>query len=223
MNFDFMYMIGLIPDLLAYLPIVLFMAVVGFVFANLLGLAFAWIIMGKVKLLYPPTLIFISFLRGIPSLVLLFIIYFGIPQVFPVFNTMTALTAAIVALSIRNAAFLSEVFRAAIDAIDKGQQEAALSMGMTKFQGLYRIVLPQAAKVAIPSAGNFFIDMIKETSLAFTIGITEIMGKSKLISAVSYRFFEAFLAAGLIYWALTIVFSFLQSKLEGIVDRPYRK
>ena len=222
MNFDIAYMFGLIPVLLKYFPIVLYIAVMAFILAIIIGLLFTSIIRNKVKVLYPILLFVISYFRGIPSLIQIFIFYFGIPQLIPAMSSMSALTAVIIALCLKNAAYLSEVFRSAFVAVDKGQSEAALSVGMTRWQTLSRIVLPQATRIAIPPTGNYFIMIFKETSLAFTIGITDMLAKAKLEAAVSYKFLEAFLAVGLIYWVVTVLFSYIQSKVEWRIEKPYR-
>lgn len=222
MNFDFAYMIELIPVLLKYLPIVLYITIFSFIFSVLIGLVFATIIKNKVKGIYQILLVLISYFRGTPSIVQIFIFYFGAPQLFPSMSAMDAVTAVIIALSLKNAAFLSEVFRSSFTAVDKGQAEAALSLGMTRWQTFSRIVLPQAVRIAIPPTGNYFILIFKETSLAFTIGVTDMLAQAKLESAVTYKFLEAFLAVGLIYWAVTVIFTYVQSKLEAVVEKPYR-
>lgn len=222
MNFDFQYMLELIPSLLSYLPIVLYISIFAFIFAVLVGLLFTFIIKNKVKVIYPILLVLISYFRGTPSLIQIFIFYFGIPQLIPAMSAMSAVTAVIIALSIRNAAYLSEVFRSAFAAVEKGQAEAALSVGMTKWQTFIKIVLPQAVRIAIPPTGNYFIMIFKDTSLAFTIGVTDMLAQAKLEAAVTYKFLEAFLAVGLIYWVITAIFSFIQSKIEWRVEKPYR-
>jgi len=222
MNFDFSYMVELIPSILKYLPIVLYMTVFSFILAIVIGVLFAIIIKNKVKVLYPVSLMLISYFRGVPSLIQIFIFYFGLPQLFPSMSAMDAVTAVILALSVRNAAYLSEVFRSAFTAVDKGQTEAAISVSMTRWQTFTRVVLPQATRIAIPPTGNYFIILFKETSLAFTIGVTDMLAHAKLEAAATYKFLEAFLAVGLIYWAATIIFTYIQSKVEWQVEKPYR-
>lgn len=222
MNFDVKYMLGLFPSLLEYLPLVLYITLLAFLFAILLGMVFTWIISNKTKIIYPILLVIISYFRGTPSLIQIFVFYFGMPQLFPSMNSMDAVTAVIIALSLRNAAYLSEVFRSALASVDKGQAEAALSVGMTRLQAIRRIVLPQAARTAIPPTGNYFIMIFKETSLAFTIGVTDMLGQAKLEAAVTYKFLEAFLAVGFIYWVVTAIFSSIQSRIEWRMEKPYR-
>ncbi|MDN4492827.1 amino acid ABC transporter permease [Ureibacillus aquaedulcis] len=223
MNFDLGYMIEIFPRIIEYLPIVLYMGTLSFILAVVIGLVFAVIINFKVPVLYQILLIIISYFRGVPTLIQIFIFYFGLPQLFPSLSSLEAITAVIFALSVKNAAYLSEVFRSAFLAVDKGQFEACDAVNMTKWQGLRTVILPQVLRVAIPSSGNYYIMMIKETSLAFTIGVVDMLARAKLESAVTYKFLEAYLTVGLIYWAITVILSFLQSKLENYVERPYRK
>jgi putative amino-acid transport system permease protein len=149
------------------------------------------------------------------------LLYFGLPQVIPIFKNVTAYSAAIIGLSLNSAAYMSETIRASIVSVDKGQMEASLSVGMTHWQGMKRIVLPQAARVAIPSLANNFIDLIKGSSLAFTIGVAEIMAKSQMNASATYRFFESYLAVAIIYWITISFFSYLQKLLERKLSRAY--
>lgn len=223
MNFDLGYMMEIFPRIIEYLPIVLYMGTLSFILAVIIGLIFAVIINVKVPVLYQILIIIISYFRGVPTLIQIFIFYFGLPQLFPSLSSFDAITAVIFALSVKNAAYLSEVFRSAFLAVDKGQFEACDAVNMTKWQGLRTVILPQVLRVAIPSSGNYYIMMIKETSLAFTIGVVDMLARAKLESAVTYKFLEAYLTVGLIYWAITVILSFLQSKVENYVERPYRK
>jgi len=223
MKFDFEYMISLFPEIIKFLPIVLYIGTLSFLLAIVIGFVFAIIIKNKVKIIYPILKVIISYSRGVPTLIQIFILYFGAPQIFPSFSSMNAITAVIIALSLRNAAYLSEVFRSAFLAVDKEQYEACLSVNMTKWQALRTVILPQVVRISIPPAGNYYIMIIKDTSLAFTIGVIDMMARAKLEAAVTYKFLEAYLMVGLIYWMISIVLSFLQSKLEYAVEKPYRK
>lgn len=137
--------------------------------------------------------VYISFFRSVPTLVTLFIFYVGIPQIFPEFTFIDAITATIVALSFKNAAYLAEEFRGALNAVDSGQMEACLSVGMTKWQGFRRVILPQAMRIAVPSLGNYLIMLVKESSLAFTVGVTDIFAQTKILASNSFRFWRAIL------------------------------
>lgn len=115
-------------------------------------------------------------------------LYYGLPQVFPLLVGLDAFSAAVIGLTLHFAAYMAESIRAAIIGIDRSQMEASLSVGMTTSQAMRRIILPQATRVALPSLMNYFIDMIKSTSLAFTLGVAEIMAKAQMEASSSFRF-----------------------------------
>ena len=222
MNFDPSYILVAMAGAMKYIPIALLMAVVAMVIAVVVGLVLAFLRNSSNRGLRGLASVYISFFRSIPMLVQLFLTYYGLPQLFPFFTKMDAVTAAIIGLGIKQAAFLAEIFRAALLSVDKGQMEACLTGGMTKAQAYWRIILPQAARNALPGTGNVFISLLKETSLAFTLGVVEIFAEAKMQAAESFRFFEAYLAVALIYWAMIIVYTYLQQLLEKYLERPYR-
>ncbi|EMR07162.1 putative amino-acid permease protein yxeN [Bhargavaea cecembensis DSE10] len=222
MNFDLGYMIEIIPELLKYLPMTLYLAIVSMIIAVIIGVILALILVNKTPVLLQIAKVYISFFRGTPALVQLLLIYFGLPQLFPGLNAMSAATAAIIAFSLNTSAYLAEIFRAGLQSVDKGQAEAAVSVGMTYAQAMRGIVIPQAVRNAIPATGNIFIGLIKNSSLAFTIGVTELLSQGKLLATANLRFFEAYLAVGLIYWALTILYNWLQQWYEHRIGKPYR-
>ena len=164
---------------------------------------------------------YISFFRGTPLLVQLFMLYYGLPQLIPELKQMTAFQAATLGLGLHFAAYKSEIIRAAITGIDKTQMEAALSVGMTRLQAMRRIVLPQAARIAVPSLMNSFIDLLKSTSLAFTLGVAEIMATAQLEAASSFRFMESYLLLALVYWVLVIICTELQKIAEKRLGEAY--
>lgn len=221
MNFDPIYFFETFPKLMPYLPITLMLAIVSLILSIIGGLIIALILRAKIPVLKEIAIVYISFFRSIPSLVQLLLIYYGLPQLIPGMRVIDALTAAIIGLSIKNAAYLAEIFRAAITSVDKGQFEAAHSIGLSKTQTYIKIVLPQATRNAIPASGNIFIGLIKETSLVFTLGVTEIFAKSKLLSSASYKYLETFLAVAIVYWLITIIYTYLQSLLEKKLNKPY--
>jgi putative S-methylcysteine transport system permease protein len=221
LKLDFGYLVEIIPELLTFIPLTLFLAVISMIFSVIGGLVLALIIRSNIPVLKQLATIYISFFRAIPTLVQLFLIYYGLPQIFPALTAMTAITAAILGLSLKQSAFLAEIFRAAINSVDKGQVEACLSVGMTKAQAFRRIVLPQATRNAIPASSNVFIGLIKETSLAFTLGVVELFAQGKIIAASSLNFFETYLALALLYWMMIIVFTFIQQAIEKRMEKPY--
>ncbi|WP_341302985.1 amino acid ABC transporter permease [Lysinibacillus sp. FSL H8-0500] len=222
MNLDFSYMIEVLPAILKYIPITLFMAIIAMIIAVAIGLALALVYKTNFKILIYAANVYISFFRAIPMLVQLFLIYYGLPQLFPVFTKLDAVTAAIIGLGFKQAAFLAEIFRAAFASVEKGQLEACLAGGMTKFQAYRRIILPQALRNALPGTGNTFISLIKETSLAFTLGVVEIFAEAKMQASNSFRYFEAYLTVALVYWAIIVVYTYVQKLIEKYLDRPYK-
>ncbi|MCS7464587.1 amino acid ABC transporter permease [Paenibacillus doosanensis] len=221
MNFDLQAMLSAFPILIKYIPITILMAVVSMIFAIVIGYVIAILTKNKTPVIYQLASLYSSFFRGTPTLVQLFLIYYGLPQLFPSFSALDSLTAAIIGLSLKNSAYLAEIFRAALASVEKGQMEACLSVGMTRAQAFRRIILPQATRNAIPATGNQFIALVKETSLAFTLGVAELFAEGKMIATASLKFFETYSAIAIVYWVLTIIYSLLQELLERKINKPY--
>jgi len=204
-----------IPDLLKYLPTTLFLTAIALVIGLLIGLLIAVIRINKIPVLSQISAAFVSVMRGTPIIVQLYITYFGIPIALKYFNyyhgtdydinAIPGIVFAMVALGLNQAAFDSETIRSAILSVDKGQIEAAKSMGMTGLQVLRRITLPQATSVALLPLGNSLIALIKGTSLAFTCSVVEITAAAKITAGKSYRYFEAYCSIAIIYWLITFI------------------
>ncbi|MFG3452930.1 cystine ABC transporter permease [Stutzerimonas stutzeri] len=160
--------------------------------------------------------VYVSFFRGTPLLVQLFVIYYGLPQLG---IQLDPLPAALIGFSLNMAAYTAEILRAAIASIDHGQWEAAASIGMSRAQTLYRAILPQAARTALPPLGNSFISLVKDTALAATIQVPELFRQAQLITARTFEIFTMYLAAALIYWLLASVLAYFQGRLEDRVNR----
>ena len=216
---DLDYMLGLAPVILGYVPLTIGMALAAMVGALLLASLMAVERAVRVPVLDQFVQLFISFFRGTPLLVQLFLFYYGLPQILPVLAGINGVTAAIIGLTLHFSAYMAESIRAAILGVDRSQWEAAQAVGMTQVQSLRRIILPQAARVAAPTLVNYFIDMIKSTSLAFTLGVTEMMGATQKEAAGSFLYFEAFLVVAVLYWAIVEMLSFLQKRLEGHLSK----
>ncbi len=157
-----------------------------------------------------------SFVRGTPLLVQLFVIYYGLPQLG---IELDPLPAALIGFSLNMAAYACEILRAAIGSIERGQWEAAASIGMTRGQTLRRAILPQAARTALPPLGNSFISLVKDTSLAATIQVPELFRQAQLITARTFEIFTMYIGAALIYWVLASALAHLQHRLELRVNR----
>ena len=220
-SFDLQYIIELMPILFKYLGVTMEMALWGFLFALILALGLALVRVFKIAFIQHLASLFISFFRGTPLLVQLFLLYYGLPQFFPFLVGLDAFSASVIGLSLHFSAYMAESIRAAILGIDKSQMEACLSLGMTRLQAMKRVILPQASRVATPSLMNYFIDMIKSTSLAFTLGVVEIMAKAQMEASSSFKFFESFLSVAVIYWLVVLFFSRIQFFLEYRLNKAY--
>ena len=160
--------------------------------------------------------LYVEFLRGTPLLVQALIVVYGVPSLG--FNPGRK-TLAIIALVINSSAYMSAIVRAGLQAIDHGQTEAALSLGMTKLQNMLYVVLPQAIKTTLPAMGNEFVSIIKESSLLYAAGLFELTYQATKIAATNYLYLETMMIAALIYFALT----FTTSKLLGLLERRLRR
>lgn len=228
--FDFELVWKQIPELLAYLPITLELAGAAMVLGLAIGLVLAVVKIRRVPVLYQLVSFYISLVRGTPVLVQLYIAYFGIPMIFKAMNLRfgTNLQAAdvpgfvyaVAALGINQSAYSAEVIRSALMSVDDGQVEAASAIGMTYFQALRRIILPEAITVALPTLGNLLITMIKSTSLAFTCAVVEMTAQGKIIGGRTYRYFEVYVSLAIIYWVITIVIEQILKLLEKKLAIP---
>lgn len=175
-----------------------------------------------------------SFFRGTPLIVQLFLIAFalpvvvgnlGLPEGLVDLLTLDSLVAGILALGLNYGAYMTEIFRAGIQSVSHGQSEAADALGMTYGQKMKRVVLPQAFRVIIPPTGNEFIAMLKDTALVSFIGATvgqeEIFRRAQLVGTRDFLPLEAYLLAAMVYWALTAIFTFFQSRLERKIGKGY--
>ncbi|QPI66290.1 amino acid ABC transporter permease [Vreelandella venusta] len=217
------YMWGLLPVLLSYLPLTLQMASIAMLLALIIACLLAVIRVSRVPVLNGAAMLFISFFRGTPLLVQLFLFYYGLPQLINALISINGVTAAVLGLTLHFSAYMAESIRAAIVGIDRSQTEAALSIGMTQSQLMRRIILPQATRVATPTLMNYFIDMIKATSLAFTLGVTEMMGATQKEASGSFLYLEAFLLVAIIYWVVVEVLSWGQRRLETYLNKAYQR
>lgn len=217
-----------ILELLPYLPLTLEIVFISAFFALLLGFAIAIVEIKEIPILKQGAAVYVSYMRGTPLLVQLYIAYYGIPLSLEYFNyyfqtnisidNVSNLIFVILAFSLNEAAYASETIRAALLAVDKGQVEAGESIGLTSFQVFWYIVLPESLKIAIPSLGNIFIGLLKGTSLAFVCAVVEMTAASKLIAGRNLRFFEMYISLSLIYWGLSIlsakVFVYIEKRLR---------
>ena len=167
---------------------------------------------GKVNPLSILATAYIEIIRGTPMLLQIMLVYYGFDQLLGI--DMKALTAGIIAVSLNSAAYVSEIIRAGIDAVDKGQLEAARSLGMSQFMAMKLIIIPQAIKNILPAIGNEFVTVIKESSMASVIGVGEIMYSVKVVTGQTYRSFEPLIVAAVFYFVITFTLGRVVNYLE---------
>ncbi len=192
--------------------ITLFLAFFTVIFGTILGLLLSLMKLSRIKLLKVIASAYVEFVRGTPLLVQLYIIYYGL---FAIGLDIPANVAGIIALSLNSAAYVAEIIRAGINAVDSGQMEASRSLGMTGAQAMRHVIIPQAFKNILPALGNEFIVVIKESSIVSVIGIHELMYNTNTVRGNTFIPFEPLLVAAIIYFVMT----FTLSKLLGIVER----
>lgn len=218
-----------VPEVLKGVPATLAIAIVAMIFGLVFGLLIALCRIYKIPVLNRFFIVYISFIRGTPLLVQLYVFFYGVPVLLEYLNgqmgtnfdasNISPLIYAFIAYTLNTSAYQAEIFRSSINAVSAGQMEAAHAVGMTTVQGLRRIILPQAFVVALPNLGNTFIGLIKATSLAFAVKVVEIMAIAKIIANDGYRFLEMYLVASLIYWLISWVFEVLFSAAEKKMRR----
>ncbi|MBN6206094.1 amino acid ABC transporter permease [Ralstonia pickettii] len=213
---DLTIILEVLPSLLKATLITIGLAVVSIIFALILGFFTALARISRVKLLKIVGTIYVSMFRGTPLLVQIFVIYYGLPQIG---ITLSPISSGILALSLNAGAYLSESFRASILAVDKGQMEAAVSMGMTYGQAMRRIILPQSIRIAIPTLSNTYIILIKDTSLVSVITVTELLQMSTLMIAKTFEPLTIYLVAAAIYWVVITFFTVILDRFEKRTSR----
>lgn len=231
--FDPATMVEAFPRILQALPITLELTIVSAIFGLLLGFALAIVKIEKTKVFSPICSFFVSFMRGTPQLVQLFLAYYGLPLVMKEINALLgtsinvnkipAIVYAFVAFSLNEAAYFSENIRSAILSVDRKEIEAAKSIGMTNTQTMLRIILPEAIVVAIPNIGNSIIGLLKGTSLAFTVTIMDVMGAAKVIAGRNLRYFEVYIVVSVIYWICSLVIEQIVKFIEKKTNILERK
>ncbi|MFL6562959.1 MAG: amino acid ABC transporter permease, partial [Bacillus sp. (in: firmicutes)] len=194
------------------IPLTIISFIIGIILAVLTALAR----ISQVKFFQGIARVYVSAIRGTPLLVQLFIIFYGLPNIGV---TLDPFISAVIGFSLSVGAYASEIIRAAIISIPKGQWEAGYSIGMTYTQALKRIILPQAARVSIPPLSNSFISLVKDTSLASVVLVTEMFRRAQEIASTTYEFLLVYTEAALVYWVICFFLSIIQGYLEKRMDR----
>ncbi|MFS0779803.1 amino acid ABC transporter permease [Neobacillus sp. 3P2-tot-E-2] len=228
---DIHFLIESFPAIVARLPITIGIAVGSLIISLFIGLTTALIKIYRVPVLKTISSFYVSFIRGTPLLVQIYLVFYGIPKVIYFFQTeygwimnidvniIAPEVYALLAFSINLGAYLSETIRSAIESVDRGQFEAARAIGLSPTQMMLKIIFPQALSVAIPNLGNMFISTIKDTSLVFIIGVIDIMGQAKILGSRGLAFFEVYIAVSIVYWIICIIVE----RLLVIVEKRARR
>ncbi len=188
----------------------------GVLFGTILGIVLSLMKLSKYKILKGFSTAYIELVRGTPLLVQLYIVYYGLPMLLPF--ELSRITAGTIAVLLNSAAYVGEIIRAGILSIDRGQMEAARSLGMKHWTAMWYIIIPQAFKNILPALGNEFIVLIKESAIISIVGIHDIMYNTDTIRGISFKPFGPLIYAAIIYFIIT----FTLSKLLGIFERRLR-
>src|SRR5262245_5292404 len=199
------------PLILSGVPITIAVSVCAIVFATLFAIVGALGRLSRTAPIYATATLYVSLVRGTPLIVQVFVIYSALPEFGIV---LPAFVAGVFALAFNYGAYMTEIFRAGIQAIPRGQVEAAQALGMTERATMRRIVLPQAIRIVIPAIGNEFIAMIKDSALVSFDWLHELFFYARTVGSSKFQSFSTLMLAALVYWVLTIVFSLVQERLE---------
>jgi polar amino acid transport system permease protein len=206
---DFLDKYGLF--ILAGVPITIAVSIASIFFATIFALIGALGRLSKTAPIYAAATLYVSMVRGTPLVVQIFFVYSALPEFGIV---LPAFVAGVFALSFNYGAYMTEIFRAGIQAIPRGQIEAAEALGMTGRQTMQRVVLPQAIRIVIPAIGNEFIAMIKDSALVSFVALQELFWRARTTGSANFQQFTSLMLAALVYWLLTMVFSLVQERLE---------
>lgn len=226
LTFDLQFFFGLFPRLATVLPYTFYIIAVSAVICLALGTAVAVIRLAKIPVLSHLCEVWLSFIRSMPFILELYLVYFCLPFLFKSIGIDTngwPLTVYVfTAISFHYAPMISEVIRPAYLAVDRGQHEAAMVFGLSPARRIFRIIAPQALPIALPGLVNQLIDMIKDTSLMFLIGIVDLMGKAGLIINASYGKgkLESYVAVALLYWGIVVILECVMHYFERRNLRP---
>lgn len=200
-----------LPYVLSGIGYTLLIALLSMVIGLIIGFFLALARVSNFALLQWPARLYISFMRGVPILVILFLLYFGFPVIGIEFS---ATQAALIGFSLNSAAYMAEILRASLSSVDVGQWESSKSLGLTYWQSMKRIILPQSVRIAIPPLSNVLMDLIKASSLAAMITVPEMFQKARIVGAREFDLLTLLILVALIYWAVCSVMTVLQNYLE---------
>lgn len=221
MNFDFLFETKYISILLSGLLTTVILSLIAVLIGSILGIIPAFMRLSKNKIVKFIGQAYVEIIRGTPLLVQVLIIYtlVNIPITIIFGIDLSSFVPGMIALIINASAYIAELIRGGIQSVDKGQTEASLSLGMTKTQTMIHVVMPQALKNIIPSLGNEFASLIKETSIFMYLGVAELMYSANIIKGQTYEVLSVYVITAILYFALT----FGTARLMGLIEKKMRK
>lgn len=215
-----------IPALLPYLAVTLVVGVTSILTGSILGMLLAWAKLSGHKVIRALADGYTYIIRCTPSIVLLFIVFYGLPKFMEAefgidMDNLSRAIFVIITFTLLFGAYVSEVFRSAYETVDRGQYEAAVTIGLSPKQAFFQVMLPQAAVIALPNFGNSVINLMKESALAYTIGLIDLLGRTNLIISKNYGAYgvELYVACLLIYWALSFLIEQAFLRMESYLGR----
>lgn len=221
--FDPALIIEFLPTLIKYLGVTLEIVFFSMIFGTVIGIMVALPKLFHIPIVRQIVTVYISFIRGTPILIQLFLVYYGLPALLSIWNIditrMDALYFVIITYSLSHGAIFAEIFRGAIQAIDIGQTEAAYSIGMKPLQSFFRIVFPQAIRIAFPNMANSIIGSLKDTSLAFTIGVMDMMGRGETLISSTAHALEVYISLSIVYYVIVLIFEKVFKISERYLNR----
>ncbi|EID85833.1 amine acid ABC transporter, permease protein, 3-TM region, His/Glu/Gln/Arg/opine family [Treponema sp. JC4] len=226
---DIRFILSTIPEIATKLPVTLFIAISATLLGLLLGIIIALLRFFHIKILSQLSIVFISFVRGTPMVVQLYLVYYGIPIIISAIarsygkefdiNLLPGTFFAILAFGLNTGAYMSESLRSSLLAVEPGQFEACKSLHYSTWDSLRKVILPQAFIIALPTLTSALLSMIKNTSLAFCIAVVDLMAQARIVGSRSFRFFEVYVAVSFLYWPVCAIFERLLLLLEKQLSR----
>ncbi len=210
------------PYVLAGAPLTVLISIASIALAIVFALIGAIGRISRVAPIYAAASLYVSLVRGTPLIVQILFVFWALPQLIPEASRVPAILMGIFALAFNYGAYMTEIFRAGIQAVPQGQREAALALGMSERRIMTKIVLPQAVRIVTPAIGNEFIAMIKDSALVYIVGVQELLWRAKTIGTANFRTLEMLILAAAVYWLLTMILSFFQDRLEKRMARGDR-
>lgn len=216
------------PFIFSRLGFLVFQGAVTTIYISLLSIAIASVIAMAAALArlsssapaYAVATFYISFFRGTPLLLQVYLIYLGLPQLGLVLD---ALPSGVIALSLCYGAYMAEIFRAGIEGVGRGQREAAMALGLRGGLIMRKVVMPQAMRLIVPPTGNQFIAMLKDSSLVSVMGVWELMFLARTLGRAEFRHLEMLITAAIIYWIISIVFELIQARIEAYYGKGFQR